>query len=47
MAATLGVPTFLYLPYCIFNIASPLLSLGYGITGFKIEKLPVVGLTES
>lgn len=40
MAATLGVPTFLYLPYCIFNIASPLLSLGYGITGFRIETVP-------
>lgn len=47
MAATLGVPTFLYLPYCIFNIASPLLSLGYGITGFKIEKLPAADLKES
>ncbi|WP_204140082.1 Na+/H+ antiporter NhaC [Halomicronema sp. CCY15110] len=47
MAATLGVPTFLYLPYCIFNIASPLLSLGYGITGFKIEKIPAVPLHET
>mgnify|MGYP006281867619 FL=1 len=46
MAATLGVSTFLYLPYCIFNIASPLLSLGYGITGFKIEKLPAANLGE-
>lgn len=46
MAATLGVSTFLYLPYCIFNIASPLLSLGYGITGFKIEKLPLANLNE-
>jgi len=40
MAATLGVPTLLYLPYAIFNIASPLLSLLYGITGFKIDRIP-------
>jgi Na+:H+ antiporter, NhaC family len=39
MAAVLGVPTLLYLPYCVFNIASPLLSVVYGITGFKIEKI--------
>lgn len=38
MAATLGVSTFLYLPFAIFNIASPILSLIYGITGFKIER---------
>ncbi len=39
MAATLGVPTLLYLPFCIFNIASPLISLLWGFTGFKIEHL--------
>lgn len=39
MAATLGIGTFLYLPFAIFNIASPLLSLAYGITGFKIERM--------
>ncbi|KKB13349.1 sodium:proton antiporter [Devosia geojensis] len=38
MAAVLGVPTMLYAPFCIFNIASPLLTLGYGFTGFKMEK---------
>lgn len=42
MAATLGVSTFLYFPFAIFNIASPILSLLYGITGFKIEKMPLV-----
>lgn len=40
MSATLGVATFLYLPFAIFNIASPLLSLIYGITGFKIAMVP-------
>ena len=39
MSATLGVSTLLYLPYAIFNIASPLLSVVYGITGFKIERI--------
>lgn len=39
MSATLGVATFLYLPFAIFNIASPILSLIYGITGFKIERI--------
>jgi NhaC family Na+:H+ antiporter len=36
MAAVLGVPTMLYLPYCFFNIASPLLTLVLGYTGFRI-----------
>lgn len=40
MAVTLGVPTLLYFPYAIFNLASPILSLLYGITGFKIERMP-------
>ncbi len=40
MAAVLGVPTLAYLPYCFFNIASPILSVLYGIIGFKVEKIP-------
>jgi Na+:H+ antiporter, NhaC family len=40
MGAVLGVPTLLYAPFCFFNIASPLLSVLYGFTGFKIEKIP-------
>lgn len=39
MAAVLGVPTLLYMPFAIFCIASPLLSVLYGVTGFKIEKI--------
>jgi Na+:H+ antiporter, NhaC family len=39
MAAALGVPTILYLPYCIFNITAPLMSLFLGFTGFKIERI--------
>lgn len=40
VAVTLGISTFLYFSFAIFNIASPTLSLLYGITGFKIDKLP-------
>lgn len=39
MAAVLGVPTLVYLPYAFFNIASPLINLAYGFTGFKVEPL--------
>ena len=38
MGAVLGVSTVAYMPFCFFNIASPLLSVLYGVTGFKIEK---------
>jgi Na+:H+ antiporter, NhaC family len=42
MAAVLGVSTLLYLPWCVFNIASPALSVLYGITGFRIERVEPV-----
>jgi Na+:H+ antiporter, NhaC family len=38
MGAVLGVATLSYAPYCVFNYASPALSVLYGVTGFKIEK---------
>ncbi|MCE6995559.1 Na+/H+ antiporter NhaC [Saccharothrix sp. S26] len=38
MSAALGVSTLLYLPFCFFNLASPLLSVAYGFTGFRIER---------
>jgi NhaC family Na+:H+ antiporter len=38
MGAVLGVATPLYLPYAVFNIASPLIDLGFGFTGFKVER---------
>ncbi len=37
MAATLGVPTLAYLPFCFFNLINPLVSMAYGATGFKME----------
>jgi NhaC family Na+:H+ antiporter len=41
MAAVLGVPTVLYLPFAIFNIASPLITLALGFTGYKILKTAI------
>ena len=38
MGAVLGVSTLRYLPYCVFNIASPVLSVLYGFTGFRITR---------
>ena len=32
-----------YLPFCFFNIASPLLSVLYGYTGFTIGKTDRAG----
>ena len=43
MAGVLGVATIAYLPYCFFNLASPLISLLYGFTGFQIEHIPPTG----
>ena len=39
MAAALGVSTMAYLPFAIFNIAAPIMSLFLGFTGFKIEHI--------
>jgi len=41
MAASLGVSTLAYLPYCFFNLAMPLISILYGILNFKILPLEV------
>jgi len=35
MAATLGVATFDYAPYAIFNLACPLIAIGFGYLAFK------------
>lgn len=39
MGAVLGVSALQYLPYALFNIASPTLSVLYGFTGFRVERL--------
>jgi Na+:H+ antiporter, NhaC family len=45
MGAVLGVQTLLYAPYAIFNIASPILSVLYGATGFTIDKVETADLS--
>ncbi|AOS98714.1 Malate-2H(+)/Na(+)-lactate antiporter [Microbulbifer aggregans] len=47
MSAVLGVSTLLYLPFCFFNIASPLLSVLYGFTGFRIVRTEPIVSSES
>ncbi len=40
MSVVLGVSTLAYLPFAVFNIASPILTLLLGITGYGIVRLP-------
>lgn len=37
-ATVLGVPTLVYLPYCFFNLISPLMSIIIATIGYKIVK---------
>lgn len=37
-ASVLGVPTLVYLPYCFFNIISPIVSLAVAVIGYKITR---------
>ena len=38
-SAVLGVATMTYLPFCFFNLISPLMTILYGYLGFKIKKI--------
>ena len=38
MAATLGVATYSYLPYAVFNFASPLLAIGVAYLGIRMPR---------
>jgi len=40
MAATLGVATFAYLPWCFLNLVNPLVAALLGFRGITIEKIP-------
>ncbi len=40
VSGVLGVATGSYLPYCFFNILSPLLDILYGFIGFKVPTMP-------
>jgi Na+:H+ antiporter, NhaC family len=46
MGAVLGVSALQYLPFAFFNLASPALSVAYGFTGFRIERLAPNGAPE-
>ncbi|UKK50985.1 sodium:proton antiporter [Prevotella sp. E13-17] len=41
-STVLGVPTLTYLPYCFFNLISPLMSILIAVIGWKIRKKQVV-----
>lgn len=41
-ATILSVPTITYLPYCFFNLISPLMSILLAATGYKIFRKPAV-----
>ena len=38
-SAVLGVATLTYLPFCFFNLLSPLMTIAYGYLGIKIKKV--------
>ena len=40
IAGVLGVPTITYLPFCFFNILSPILDVVFGFIGFKVPTIP-------
>jgi NhaC family Na+:H+ antiporter len=39
MSGVLGVSTVSYLPYCFFNLLSPVLDVAYGYLGFKVQTI--------
>jgi NhaC family Na+:H+ antiporter len=41
ISGVLGVPTVTYLPFCFFNILSPILDVLFGFIGFKVPMIPV------
>jgi len=46
MAATLGVPTLAYLPFCFFNLANPLVAIFYGYARIKLPSVEAVEAEE-
>ena len=38
-SAVLGIATLTYLPYCFFNLISPIMTIAFGYFGIKIKKL--------
>jgi NhaC family Na+:H+ antiporter len=39
ISGVLGVATVTYLPFCFFNILSPILDVAYGFIGFKVPQI--------
>jgi NhaC family Na+:H+ antiporter len=39
MTATLGVSTFVYFPYCFFNLINPILAMIFGFLGINVQRL--------
>ena len=39
MAASLGVPTLSYLPFCLFNLISPVMALVFVLNNIKVLKV--------
>ena len=46
-ATVLGVPTLTYLPYCFFNLISPLMSMLVAAIGWRIHRRPQVPSTDN
>jgi Na+:H+ antiporter, NhaC family len=40
ISGVLGVPTGAYLPFCFFNLLSPVLDVVFGFVGFKVPTVP-------
>ena len=40
ISGVLGVATVTYLPFCFFNILSPILDVLFGFIGFKVPTIP-------
>ena len=45
-STVLGVSTFVYFPYCIFNLISPLMTIIVAAIGYKIVKNPTEAAAE-
>jgi NhaC family Na+:H+ antiporter len=47
MAATLGVSSFSYLPYAVFNIASPLIAVAMVFAGWRTWRVKANPLSKT
>ena len=46
-STVLGVSTWTYLPYCVFNYISPLMSIIVAAIGWKIKRIKSENVTEN